>query len=337
MRFGFTLLLLIASRLLFAQVDLLDELTQEDKPKKEYVKYTFKTTRVINGHSIEPTPAKALDFRISHRFGDVAATPNDHIHSMFGFDQAADILFVFEYGITDDLTVGAGRAKGAGPMRELWNTSIKYRALKQTKDFKIPLTITLYGNAAISSMRSSGDPTQVAYYPKNTYLGFSDRMSYTLQALIACKATDWLSVQLTPAFVWRNRVPYNDKNGLFFLGLSGRAKFSKRAGIIFEYFLPITKAGVGGREYFPMVRGLKNAAYYPALNIGFEFETGGHVFHINFTNTRGMLDQDFLPYNTANWAQGAFRLGFTISRTFQLNQKMGKYWKKGSVEDEPKK
>ena len=107
---------------------------------------------------------------------------------------------------------------------------------------------------------------------------------------------------------------------MFFLGFSGRAKISKRNAIVFEYSLPI-------------IRGIKNAVYYPNLHIGFEFETGGHVFHINLTNSRGLLDQDFLPYNTANWAQGAFRLGFTISRMFQLDKKGGKYWKKGSVED----
>ena len=88
-----------------------------------------------------------------------------------------------------------------------------------------------------------------------------------------------------------------------------------------------------------MVRGMKNAVQYPNLHIGFEFETGGHVFHVNFTNSRGMLENDFLPYNSANWAQGAFRLGFTISRTFPLSYKGKpkedkKYWKKGSVEDE---
>src|ERR1019366_4437923 len=97
----------------------------------------------------------------------------------------------------------------------------------------------------------------------------------------------------------------------------------------------------GGLEYFPMVRGIKNAGYYPNLHIGLEFETGGHVFSVNFTNTAGLLENDFLPYNAHNWAQGQFRLGFTISRTFQLDAKKAgkkeKYWKTGSVEDpEPK-
>jgi hypothetical protein len=338
MKLSFTFLLTLFAYGAFSQVDLLDEITKDAKPQKEYVAFSFKTTRVISGHSVETVKKNQLDFRISHRFGDMAASNNDHIHSLFGFDQAADIGIIFEYGITDDLTVGIGRMKGAGPLRELWNANLKYKVLKQTKDFKYPMTITLFGNTSISSMRSSSDPTSLAYFDKG-YKGFAHRLSYTLQALMAVKATDWLTIQLSPTFVWRNNVAYNDKNGLFFLGLSARAKFSKRYGMIFEYFLPIMKPGVGGREYFPMVRGMKNAAYYPNLHIGFEFETGGHVFHVNFTNSRGMLENDFLPYNTANWAQGAFRLGFTISRSFPLSYKNKpkedrKYWKKGSVEDQ---
>lgn len=342
-----TLLLMFSAFIVSAQDDILGQLAKEQKPEKEYVRYTFKTGRVLNGQSVEMVPKAAADFRVSHRFGDIAGSPNDHIHTWFGIDKAEDIAILCDFGITDDLTMGVGRMKGAGEvrrngtvvspaLRELWNANIKYRVLKQTKDFKIPFTIVLYGNATISSMRPSKDPVAINYFTKD-FAGFSHRMAYNVEALIAVKATDWLSVQLTPSFIWRNVVPYDDKNGMFFLGLVARAKVSKRTAIVFEYFLPIMKDGVGDRHYFPMLRGMKNAAYYPSIHLGIEFETGGHVFHINLTNTKGMLEQDFLPYNNSNWAQGQFRLGFTISRIFQLNEKMGKYWKKGSVEDEKKK
>ncbi|MDB5282163.1 MAG: hypothetical protein JWO06_1238 [Bacteroidota bacterium] len=338
MKYFYSFLMLLSIQFTYAQADILDKLMEDQKPKREFVAYTFKSTRVINGQSVEMTKKNALDFRVSHRFGDIAASNQDHIHTLFGFDQASDIGIFFEYGITDDLAVGSSRVKAAGPMTQLWTLNLKYRVLKQTKDFKIPFTISLYGNTSISSMLSSGDISTVNYFPKG-YAGFSHRLSYLLQSLIAVKANDWLSLQLSPTFVWRNNVPMDDKNGMFFLGFSGRAKFNKRMGFIFEYFLPIMKPGIGGREYFPMVRGMKNAAYYPSIHIGLEFETGGHVFDVNFTNSAGMLENDFLAYNPHNWAQGQFRLGFTISRTFQLDKKgrKQKYWKAGSVEDpEPK-
>ena len=119
------------------------------------------------------------------------------------------------------------------------------------------------------------------------------------------------------------------------MGFSARAKFNKRTAVIFEYYLPCQKSGIGGRVPFAMIRGIKNAAYYPALNLGVEFETGGHVFHVNLTNTAGIAENDFLAYNARNWLQGQFRLGFSISRSFPLDKKHKgeKYWKKGSVED----
>ncbi len=331
MRYFYLLLMLFVVAVSSAQMDVLDSLMQGQQPKKEYVAYTFKTTRVITGHSIETVKKNSIDFRVSHRFGDMFGV-NQNIHTLFGFDLATDIGIIVDYGITDDLTVGIGRMKGAGLVTELWNANIKYRVLKQTKDFKIPITVTVFGNTAISSMRPSSDPSMVNYFPSG-YAGFSHRLSYVLQAMVASKINDWLSIQLSPTFLWRNIVPLGDQNALFSLGLSARAKFSKRSAIVFEYYTPLMKSGVGGREYFPMLRGIRNAAYYPALGIGLEFETGGHVFDVNLTNSAGLLENDFLAYNPHNWAQGQFRMGFTISRSFQLGQKGGKYWKKGSIED----
>jgi hypothetical protein len=311
---------------IFAQQDIVDDLMNQQKPKREYVGYTFKTTRVISGHSTETVKRNALDIRISHRFGDIAVKGVSG-HTLGGLDNSSDILISLEYGILDDLTVGVVRTKGAGPMKELYNGFIKYRVLKQTTDFKIPLTITLVGNGVVSSMKN--DPFVAGALLKNEPA--AHRFSYMLQGLVACKATNWLSLQVSPTFLWRNYVPYNDQNALFFLGLSGRAKFTKRFGMVFEYFLPITASHATYREYFPLVRGLKGAAFYPTLNLGFEIETGGHVFHINVTNSEGLVENDFLPYTSKNWAQGQFRLGFTISRVFQFGPggTFSKWSKKG--------
>ena len=310
---AFTFILLLFPFISNSQQDIVDELMNQQKPKREYVGYTFKTTRVISGHSTETVKRNALDFRVGHRFGDIAVKGISG-HTLGGLDNSSDILISVEYGILDDLTVGVGRTKGAGPVRELYNGFVKYRVLKQTTDFKIPLTITLLGNGVVTSMKN--DPFVAGNLLKNQPA--AHRFSYMLQGMIACKATNWLSLQLSPTFIWRNYVPHNDENALFFMGLSARTKFTKRFGMVFEYFLPITAKGATYREYFPMINGMKNATFYPTLNVGFEFETGGHVFHINLTNSEGLVENDFLPYTAKNWAQGQFRLGFTISRVFQF-------------------
>jgi hypothetical protein len=346
----FLFVCLSLSGLIQAQDSVVDDILATQKPKHENIAYTFKGTHVINGQSIEMIKKNALDFRVVHRFGNVADVNAGH--TLAGFYAVSDVLFSFDYGIMDDLSVGLAFSKGssAGPLQELYNVNLKYRVLKQTKDFHIPVSITLYGNAALSGAKN--DPftgnhwkyttTDTLTHITTTHGSQAHRFSYLLQALIACKATDWLSLQVSPTFLWRNYVGPgsrtdmgHDKNGMFFLGLSARAKLTKRQAIVFEYFLPITRTSATYREYFPMLRGHTNAQYYPCLNIGYEVETGGHVFTINLTNTQALMENDFLPYTNATWAKGQFRLGFTISRVFQFGDKHVSPWT--GKEPKPKK
>jgi hypothetical protein len=322
-----------------AQDSVVDDILNETKPKHVETAYTFKGTHIICGQSIEMTKKNALDFRVVHRFGNIA--DKNAGHTLAGFYAISDVLFSFDYGVTHDLTVGTEFSKGAGPVGELYNVHLKYRVLKQTTDFHIPVSITLYANAAVSGMKN--DPftgnrwkyttTDTLTHITTTHGSPMHRFSYVVQALVACKATDWLSLQLSPTFVWRNYVgpgSYTglgqDKNGMFFLGLSARAKLTKRQAIVFEYFLPITRNNATYREYFPMLRGHMNSGYYPCLNLGYEVETGGHVFTITLTNTQGLMENDYLPYTSATWAKGEFRLGFTISRVFQFGDKNVSPW-----------
>ncbi len=62
------LCLLLTTPGLYAQDDLLGMLGT-DSTTTGYIQATFKSTRVINGHSVETLPRNHLDFRISHRFG----------------------------------------------------------------------------------------------------------------------------------------------------------------------------------------------------------------------------------------------------------------------------
>ncbi len=84
--------------------DLLKLLGTEDEGP-QYTTASFKTTRVINGHSTENTARGVLDFKIGHRFG----TLEEGVSNFFGLDQAS-IRLGFDYGITDRLMVGIGRS-----------------------------------------------------------------------------------------------------------------------------------------------------------------------------------------------------------------------------------
>ena len=74
---------------------------------------TFSSTRVVNGHSVETLSKGTYEFRIEHRFGDIAGV-NGGIQNMFGFDNLSDMRIALEYGVTDQLMLGFGRSKGTG-------------------------------------------------------------------------------------------------------------------------------------------------------------------------------------------------------------------------------
>lgn len=297
----------------FSQDDLLSLVDdkKDEGPKKVYA--TFKTYHLGNGQSIETVKKKCLDFRIAHRFGNVynsALEPNalnEAAHSYFGFDNASDIRWSFDYGITDNLTVGIGRSR----YRETYDGSFKWRFLEQTTDFSIPVSVALYSDLAYTSMKTSELYNGIQ---KDFQTNEAHRISYFTQLIIASKLNDWISLQLMPSYIHRNFIKQSinskngaeDVNGFFTLGFGGRIKFTKRMSIIGDYFY----------NFSPYYQ--NNPSVYNPLALGFEIETGGHVFSLYFTNAPALLENNFIPYTTDTWTKGQIKFGFFISRTFAL-------------------
>lgn len=263
------------------------------------VEETFTGTRVINGHSVETLKSRILEFRIEHRFGDIAGDQGG-VQQFFGFDQAADIRFAFEYGISDNWMVGLGRIKGTGlPYNSLVDGFTKYRFMTQQKKGN-PVSLAVMGSATVSYDNAIDDLTQVASYPK-----FSHRMAYSAQIIAARKFGEHFSLQLMPTYVHRNLVKNEDVNGLFSLGGALNYKINKNYGIIVEYYQNFNPAGF--RE------DMQNS-----LGVAFEWTTNGHNFKMNFTNSKGFGETQFIPYTVSDWLEGQFRFGFSISRKFKL-------------------
>ena len=281
--------------------DLLKDLQSEDVIT-EQVTATFKTTRLINAHTNETVAGNALDFRVDHKFGDIAGDAGGW-GTFYGFDNATDIRIGFEYGITSDFTAGIGRSKGSteSAVRNIIDGFLKYRLLKQSADDKMPFAVTLFTNTALSTMKRIDDSLSEASFPK-----FAHRFSYTTQLIIARKFTSGLSLQLLPTYLHRNFVKAGDKNSLFAIGIGGRAKLTKRFAFIADYFYSFDEGRATGEKY-----------YFP-LGAGFEVETGGHVFHLVFTNATGILENQYLADTNSSWRDGAFRFAFKISRVFAI-------------------
>ncbi len=307
---------LFSSISVFAQDDLLS-LVDDGAPKKhEKVIATFKTSKIINAQSVETVKARTMDFRVTHRFGNIGTQSGGGGHTLFGLDNSTDIRISFDFGITDNLTIGVGRSKE----KELIDGLVKWRFLTQTTDNHIPVSVAFFGSMSYNPQTAnqfySGTIKTADFKQKEEH-----RFAYTSQLLIARKVGNLGSIQLMPTYNHRNFVAANinsnngaeETNDLFSVGIGGRIKITKRISIIADYFYTFSKY----RENNP------NNPFFAPLAIGFEIETGGHVFHINYTNSAGIIENNFLPNTTDNWLKGGFKLGFNISRVFNLGKPKG--------------
>ncbi len=205
---------------IFAQDDLMNLLNDDSRKTTNYTTATFKSTRILNGHSIEKMPPGQLDFRISHRFGRI----NSGAYEFFGLDQS-NVHFSLEYGILKWLMVGVGR----GSYEKTFDGFAKFTVLRQSTGERVmPVSVSVFSSVALKTLRWS-DPTITNY--------FTSRLSYVGQVLIARKISTDFSFQLTPSYVHRNLVATElDPNDLFALGAGGRMKLTKRISLNAEYY-----------------------------------------------------------------------------------------------------
>lgn len=289
---GVILIGMIFSFQLHAQdEDLLKLVGGDDKPKKEYVDYAFKSSRVIMSHSMEMIRPGVMDMRILHRFGNV----NKGAYEFFGLDNAT-MRLGFDFGITKNLMLGIGRSTNKKEM----DGFIKYRLIHQAKGpGALPFSLLIVGGSSMTLLKSA-DTSKKNY--------FSSRLGYYGQVIIGRKFSEGFSLQFMPTVVHRNLVPgHDDPNDLFAAAIGTRLKLSRRISLNVDYYYRINPNKKDGTQN--------------PLSIGFDIETGGHVFQLHFTNAIGMNEKVFLLETTNQWGKGDIQFGFNISRSFQIKKK----------------
>ena len=323
MKKSLSLLLLIFSFVgLYAQNSSLSNLFADSSAQNNMnMIATFKSGILINAQTIETMHKHDLLFEVGHRFGDIGGKYGGS-KTFYGFDLISDVLIGFEYGISDRLTVGVGRDKGAVNLANVNQTqllygTLKYRLLQQTVNNQVPLAITLFGRGVVSTMASQTTNSDA------NFKDFKSRLSGVGQLIIARKFSSNFSLELLPTYVRRENVVAPDPKNMFALGIGGRMKVTKRMAIVADYFLPFRSQQT--TNYFSTQF---NTLFYNPLAVGLEIETGGHVFHIDFTNATSILENQFIPGTTSNWSKGQFRWGFNFSRTFTIGGGKNKSWKK---------
>jgi len=272
--------------LTFAQDDLLDELEDEvgDIQKGTVADAAFKGLKIVNFESTKIASKGDLYFIVSHRFGTVQNGFDD----FFGLDNAVTKI-AFLYGFTDWLNLGIARSTREAS----YGLHAKYSIVRQ-KNGGFPFNITGYNLATINT------DLDRQFLP---LLEFGNRLSYTSQLLISRKFNESISFQLSPSLLHEGLVSFEDQdNTQFILGFGGRVKISKRVSFNADYGWHLNRAD--------------DSPFTNSLSVGFDIETGGHVFQVHFTNAQGLFENAFLANGNGDWGDGVFFFGFNLNRVF---------------------
>jgi hypothetical protein len=275
-------------------------------PGSEKVHSAFKTTKVINQQSLELVDAGVFDFKMSHRFGPL----NAGVDKAFGLD-IATIRIGGEFGISPNLMLGFGRSN----VKQEKNVDLflKYRLMQQTTDNHQPLSILFLvaidrRNTQYNVFNPTLGKTELLQIPN------SARTGWVAQAIIGKKVSEELSLQFVPGWVTQSTIqPQLASNALegdlatrtlshWYLGVGMRQKLTTRTTLNLDFIPILTNKG----------------STINSFSLGFDIETGGHVFQLQFTNSFGLNESLFIARTTDRWNQAGIRLGFNLSRVFTV-------------------
>ena len=267
-------------------LDLLDDMPEEETT--HYATATFKANRVINGHSIELVKRNEFDLKISHRFGFI----NSGAYDLFGLDQAT-MRIGGDYGLTDRVNFGFGRSN----VEKTYDGYVKIKVLRQSSGKKVvPVSLVAISHMGVTTQRWT-EPDRENF--------FSNRLHYTHQILIARKFNESFSFQISPTVVHKNLIDSMHRaHDIVSVGFGLRQKLNQRVAVNVEYFYLLP-------GYLPPDR-------VAPLSIGFDIETGGHVFQLFFTNAHAVFEKAFLTDTRGEWLKGDVRFGFNVSRMFSF-------------------
>jgi len=283
-----TILLFLTVESISAQLQR--QLVQEVRP----VEQTFMAPRNINLLTVHNLAEGELHYSIMHTFGYI----NSGYQSLWGIDDGANIRLSFEYGITDRLSLGFGRSS----FDKIIDLTGRYHLLSQLSDDSMPLSLSFSGGLGINT-------SEYGYLENLGQDGYSvtDRLNFYASFLVARKFTDRFSLQLSPGFVYFNRVGnqvrIEDPNQSTYitLGVSSRYKVSPRGAITFQ-FIPALS---GQRDNH-------NFAF------GYDIETGGHVFQLFLSTSQALNDSYLFASENGAISEREIRFGFNVNRLFSI-------------------
>jgi hypothetical protein len=297
--------LFLFSIAVFAQDDLLGDLQKEDsaKVKQDIAIATFKSTRIINMNSVEMTGKGNMEFMVIHHFGVIWDNTQGWSNAarLFGLNgNYASTLISFDYAPEKWLNVGA-----LFPGNSNIQTFAKFKLLQQqTGLHNYPVSIAWYANASFNGSSTVPAPNDFTW----------NKFSYLNQLLIARKFTEKISAQFIGSLVHNNAIyyGYGNSHNVYSIGAGARYKIAAKKAISIEYcrqlnmYTNVTDAS-----------GISN--YNPNLfSLGFDWDTGGHIFQFFITNSNNSSNYNQLTTNQIVSGLGQWSIGFNLNRSYSV-------------------
>lgn len=254
---------------------------------------------LIDNQTTEGPNAKALEFAIHHRFGKIA-----EISNLYGIYASSNIRLGITYGITDKISIGFGTEKD----HKMQEFTGKYKIISQSRDGKIPVSVTYFGNVVIDAREEE------AFGAKYEFI---NRLSFFNQIIVGRKLSNSISVQLGGSYTHFNCITETTvdaegdtigawKNDYAGLMVGGRWKIVNNMSAIVEYSMPFAMNEVWEGQNEPK----------PSLGLGIEFGTSTHAFQVFAAQYRGIIAQQNYGRNLNSISEGDWAFGFNITVRF---------------------
>jgi hypothetical protein len=262
------------------------------------VKGTFESSWIIENQTVMVPSKGTLEFMIQHRFGTI----ENGVKDLWGLyaDAGTNIRLGLSYTLFDNfgfgylkgpLSVGIGSTRN----NRIQDVNVKYAFLRQTRNNKIPVSVTYFSNVAIETKK----PTE--QLPNGNE---EDRFSYFHQLIISRKFSPELSVQVAPSVSHYNVMASEMSNDHFAVALAARYKFSPQSSLMVNVDQPLTTH----KLYNPQ----------PNVSFGIEIATSAHAFQLFFTNYGAIAPQRNNVFNQNDpWNKG-WLIGFNITRLWSF-------------------
>ncbi|HEU5290434.1 MAG TPA: DUF5777 family beta-barrel protein [Cyclobacteriaceae bacterium] len=280
----------------FAQEDSVAIDASGNKP----VRSTWESTWLIDNQTSMVPVKGTFEFMMNHRFGTIYNGISD-IYGIYG--SGANIRLGFTYVLLDKVGFGAFKGRvsvGFGSTKNgmIQDFNIKYGFLEQTRNGRIPVSVTYFGDMGLSTDKKKEE------LPNGNS---SDRLSFFHQIIIARKFNDKLSVQVAPSVSHFNVVAPTMYNDHFAVAAGARYKISEATAVLLNYDQPLTEHTDNNPQF--------------NVSAGIEMATSSHQFQIFITNYPYIVPQ----YNNVNnqpnsineWYQDLF-IGFNITRLWNF-------------------